>query len=78
MTLHPMKTRLIVFGLSAALGVLLVGCHGFKASTDNATLKTGLHVNQQGKVTDEPEVTVPMWSSKGLKEKPTEVTPSKE
>jgi len=73
-----MKMRLFVFGLSATLGISLAGCHGFKASTDNATLKTGLHMNAQGKMTDDPEVTVPVWSSKGLKEKPTEVTPAKE
>ena len=73
-----MKTRLLVFGLSTTLGISLAGCHGLKASTGNATLKTGLHLNAQGKMTDDPEVTVPMWSSKGLKEKPTEVTPAKE
>ena len=73
-----MKTRLIVFGLSAALGIFLTGCQGIKASTDNATLKTGLHLDKEGKMTDDPEVTVPMWSSKGLKEKQTEVTPTKE
>ena len=74
----PMKTRLMVFVLSATLGVCLAGCHGIKASTDNATLKTGLHLNNEGKMTDDPEVSVPMWSSKGLKEKPKEVTPTKE
>jgi hypothetical protein len=73
-----MKMRLLVLGLSATLGISLAGCHGFKASTDNATLKTGLHMDTQGRMTDDPEVTVPMWSSKGLKEKPTEVTPTKE
>ncbi len=73
-----MKTRLIVFGLSATLGILLTGCQGIKASTDNTTLTTGLHLNNEGKMTDDPEVTVPMWSSKGLKEKPAEVTPTKE
>lgn len=73
-----MKTRLLVLGLGAMLGLCLAGCHGIKASTDNASLKTGLHLNAEGKMTDDPEVSVPVWSSKGLKEKPKEVTPTKE
>jgi len=59
------------------LSLLTAGCHGVKASADNATAQRGLRFDENGKVTSDPEVSVPVWSSKGLKEKPTDVAPTK-
>jgi hypothetical protein len=64
-----------IFAVSAALTI--TGCNGIKASTDNAEVKKGAHIDANGKVTDSPEVSVPIWSSKGLKSKPQDVTPTK-
>jgi len=55
----------------------VTGCNGIKASTDNATLSPGLQFDSKGKLTDAPDVSVPVWSSGGLKPKPVDVTPEK-
>ncbi|MBW7895842.1 MAG: hypothetical protein H3C27_12060 [Opitutaceae bacterium] len=69
---------ILPLGLAVAAMLAGTGCHGIRASTDNATLKTGLRYDHEGRLTDEPEVSVPVWSSKGLKAKPENVTPAKE
>lgn len=66
---------ILLLGLTVAAISAGAGCHGIRASTDNATIKTGLRYDQDGRLTDEPEVSVPVWSSKGLKAKPESVTP---
>ena len=63
------------FAVSTALTI--TGCNGIKASADNAEVKKGALFDANGKVTDRPEVYVPVWSSKGLKPKPQDVTPPK-
>lgn len=70
--------RILSLGLAVTALLVSTGCHGIRASTDNATLKTGLRYDQDGRLTDQPEVSVPVWSSKGLKAKPENVTPAKE
>lgn len=74
----PMKSKLFVFLLALFAAAAVTGCQGIKASTDNAEVKKGLHYDASGKLTDDPEVSVPVWSSKGLKQKPQDVTPAKE
>lgn len=73
-----MKTFVLPAGLALLVLALGSGCHGLRASADNATVQTGLHYDRDGRLTDEPAVTVPVWSSKGLKAKPENVTPAKE
>lgn len=75
---RSLPQRIVPLGLAMAAIFAGTGCHGIRASTDNATLKTGLRYDQDGRLTDEPEVSVPVWSSKGLKAKPENVTPAKE
>ena len=75
---RSLPQRILFLGLAVAAMLAGTGCHGIRASTDNATLKTGLRYDQDGRLTDEPEVSVPVWSSKGLKAKPENVTPAKE
>lgn len=72
-----MKTK-----TAAVLGSVLVfavatGCSSLKASFDNATVKKDWHYDEKGKLTDDPVASIPVWSSKGLKEKPVDVTPPK-
>jgi hypothetical protein len=75
---RSLTQRILFLSLAVAAIFAGAGCHGIRASTDNATLKTGLRYDQDGRLTDEPEVSVPVWSSKGLKAKPENVTPAKE
>jgi len=61
-----MKRQIILIAGS----LLLVGCHGAKPTIDNTTVQTGPRFDEDRKFIDAPEVTVPVWSSTGLKEKP--------
>ena len=63
--------------LSAFTLVILTGCHGLRASTDNASLKSSPRFDSEGKFTTEPEVSIPLWNSKGLKQKPQDIIPKK-
>jgi len=72
-----MKYTIIGSILAVFAALTVTGCNGIKASTDNAEIQKGAHVDSNGKVTDSPEVSVPIWSSKGLKPKPQDVTPTK-
>lgn len=71
----PLK-RIGVLVLGAVFALTVVGCHGIKPSVDNAKLTQGPRFDQTGKLTDSPEVSMPIWSSKGLKEKPQDITPT--
>lgn len=73
-----MKTQLAAVVIGGFLAEMLTGGHGVKASTDNATVINGLHYDAAGKLVDEPEVTVSLWSSKKLKEKPTAAISTKD
>lgn len=75
---RPLPQRILPLGLVVLAMLAVAGCHGIRASTDNATLKTGLRYDQDGRLTDDDEVSIPVWSSKGLKPKPENVTPAKE
>lgn len=72
-----MKTKACVVLCFALLVAGVTGCSSLKASFDNATAKREWHYNEKGKLTDDPVASVPIWSSKGLKEKPADVTPPK-
>jgi hypothetical protein len=72
-----MKYIIIGSFLAVSVALTMTGCNGIKASTDNAEVQKGAHLDANGKVTDSPEVSVPIWSSKGLKPKPQDVTPPK-
>jgi len=69
-----MKTLLLIVSLSL-IAFAQTGCNGIKASTDNATLSPGQQFDSKGKLTDAPDVSVPVWKSGGLKPKPVDVTP---
>ena len=66
---------LVLVGL-AAFG--FGGCQSVKTRTDQAELTRGPRFDEEGKFTDQPEVSVPLWNSKGLKPKPQDVTPVKD
>jgi hypothetical protein len=61
----------------AAAALFGSGCQALKSRTDNATLEPGPRFDENGKLTNDPKVSVPIWSSKGLKEKPQDITPPK-
>lgn len=74
-----MKKRTVAWLVLAGLSPLgFVGCQAIKARTDHAELTRGPRFDEDGKFTDEPEVSVPLWNSKGLKPKPQDVTPVKD
>ena len=72
-----MNHKTIVSLLAVFAALATTGCQGIKASTDNAELNSGPNFDKKGKLTDTPDVSVPIWSSKGLKPKPQDVTPTK-
>lgn len=72
-----MKTKTAAVLALALLIAATTGCSSLKASFDNATVKKDLHYDEKGKLTNDPVASVPLWSSKGLKEKPVDVTPPK-
>ena len=57
------------------LGLCLAGCQSAGVRARNADLKTGPRFDEEGKFTDEPAVTVPLWSSEGIKDRPVTVAP---
>ena len=67
--------RKIAASITIVLTALLIGCESVKKRTDNAELETGMRFDEDGRFTDKPELKVPIWKSRGLKEKPKEVTP---
>jgi hypothetical protein len=75
-----MKIKIAAVLAPVLLLAAVTGCSSLKASLDNATVKKGWHYDDKGKLTDDPVASVPLWSSKGLsskglKEKPADVTP---
>ncbi len=70
-----MKHKLIAPALVALVTVMITGCQGIKLSVDNAELQKGTHFDTNGKLTNIPEVSLPIWSSKGLKPKPRDIRP---
>ncbi len=58
-----------------ALGLGLAGCQSAGVRARNAELKTGPRFDEEGKFTDEPAVTIPLWSSEGIKDRPVTVAP---
>lgn len=73
-----MKTKTAAVLGSLLLLAAVTGCSSLKASFDNATAKKDWHYDEKGKLTDAPVASIPVWSSKGLKEKPADVTPPKQ
>jgi hypothetical protein len=71
-----MKTLLQIITLPL-IALALTSCNGIKPSTDNAELSKGQHFGSDGKLATTPEVSVPVWKSDGLKQKPVDITPVK-
>lgn len=67
------KTGLLL--LCVVLAAALSGCGSIKKRTDNAEFRNGLRFDENGSLTDAPEVEIPLWKSTGLKEKPRDVVP---
>jgi hypothetical protein len=55
--------------------LLLAGCHGAKPTMQNITVQTGPRFDDYGEFTDAPEVSILVWNSRGLKEKPEDLRP---
>ena len=78
-----MKSKIISISLSMVVLSGLAGCQGIKASVDNAQVKAVPRFNEKGERSyDEngmpefvPEVSVPVWRSRGLKETHRDLTP---
>ena len=71
-----MKTLLQIISL-LLIALALTSCNGIKASTDNAELSKSQQFDSKGKRTTVPDVSVPIWKSDGLKQKPVDITPVK-
>lgn len=79
-----MKSKIISVSLSLVVLSGFAGCQGIKASVDNAQVKAVPRFNEKGEQSyDEngmpefvPEVSVPVWRSRGLKEKSRDLTPA--
>jgi hypothetical protein len=71
-----MEYKTITFIPALFMAVALTGCQGIKASTDNAEVQSGTYFDNNGKFTDSPAVSVPIYDSKGLNSKPQDVTPT--
>lgn len=79
-----MKSKIVPIALCMLVLSVFTGCHGIKASVDNAQVKAVPQFNEKGERSyDEngmpefvPEVSVPVWRSRGLKETPRDLTPA--
>jgi len=58
-----------------ALGLGFAGCQAVGVRARNAELKTGPRFDDEDKFTDQPSVTVPLWSSEGIKDRPVDLSP---
>lgn len=72
----PMKSVLAPALL--ALGLGLAGCQSAGVRARNAELGTGPRFDEKGTFTDRPSVTIPLWNSEGIKDRPLAVTPSRD
>lgn len=78
-----MKSKIVPIALCMIVLSGLAGCQGIKASVDNAQVKPVPRLNEKGERSYdengmpefEPEVSVPVWSSRGLKETHRDLTP---
>ena len=61
--------------LLSSLVFALAGCQSSGVRLRNAELQTGPRFDEQGEFTDQPEVTIPLWDSDGIRDRPAPITP---
>ena len=63
--------HLMFFGMGV---FLFSGCASVQQRIDHTELETGMRI-EDGRLTDEPKVSVPVWTSGGFKEKRKDLSP---
>lgn len=61
--IHPMRT----FGLVSIVVILLgisAGCRSVQHNMRQGTVETGPRFDEDGRFTDQPKATIPIWKSK--------------